>query len=128
MGKIFHILILFGSLVVGAYTAQADSFTLPKEPLRISNTGFIMAPERMNYPTEYGTIFEDGRIKHLTNILLSKGEPLTARCEDGVYRPIHLNGNSGTVLITGKNGKAQELNRTETLADLRDYFLALNMD
>jgi hypothetical protein len=128
MGKHLHILILFGAFGLSAYTALGESFTIPKEPLRISNSGFILAPERMNYPTEYGTLFEDGRIKQLTNILLSRGEPLAARCDDGVYRPIHIDRNTGAILISNHNGEPVELNRPESVADLKDYFTALRMD
>ncbi|MFM8312748.1 MAG: hypothetical protein ACKOA8_00515, partial [Deltaproteobacteria bacterium] len=105
-------------------SALAENFTVPTGPLSISNSGFIMAPSSMIHPNEYATVIEEGKIKHFTNILLSRGEPISARDSDGVYKKLSIDAQTGTVSFSG----SKEITRAEVLADLRAYFMALKMD
>ena len=107
---------------------HATQYTIPKGPLRVSNSGFVLSPELMFHPNEFAAVLKNGSITHFKNILLSPNEPINARCDDGVYRKIHFNLETGKAYFSsGKDGET-ELTRPESLTDLRDYFISLKMD
>jgi hypothetical protein len=113
-------------LIIGSLYAQ--NFNEFNYPLSLSATGFIIAPTQMAFPREFGKILDQGNFKYFRNILISRGEPLSVRCEDGIYRRIRIDPNTGAVLVSSSGQAEQEITRPETLADLKDYFSALKLD
>ncbi|NBX68271.1 MAG: hypothetical protein EBR01_04825 [Proteobacteria bacterium] len=127
MRRHIHFIIPILFCLIGS-GALAINYTIPKGPLRMSNSGFVLAPEQMIHQTEFATVLENGRVKHFKNILLSPNQPIEARFDDDVFRKIYFDSNTGKVFLGNGDQGSSELTSTETLNDLKDYFLALGME